>query len=406
MSHVDPHEKGQTSLIESLNTDALAEVMSACYSLEDLRALIHASPVLYRGFLSAKRTILLNMVEEDLGPGIRDAVGFVLIGKLDTNTSSERFREQIKQAVRRYAALPAGRMAVSSATDGHIIKIIQINRAVQFFARGYITARLYLTQFEGGASNSERLRISCAIIRHQFLTTLRPQGDWKGEGTYMFHNLFQAWEIQQIAMVHSFIGSFSSHFIANNPIGELKRETWDLVELRRNVIAEKLMQEPEHYNIRKQVKDEINYLKSGYFSSCFEESHFFLSQAIGRKEHLIPSGSEALDNFERRRDRLYAREKEMPAITAGRLATDPPYAWVDALDGLNCCRWGFDLVRVPGPETTTDYHKVVVRKIIEWCWTGYAFWDKEHVEALKKKIVLRSEYPTGWAINIWDEDAT
>lgn len=58
------------SLIESLPVDLITPLLSHYYSLEDLSAIIRASPYFYHGFLAAKNIILLTLLSRDIGPGI------------------------------------------------------------------------------------------------------------------------------------------------------------------------------------------------------------------------------------------------------------------------------------------------------------------------------------------------
>jgi hypothetical protein len=90
-------------------------------------------------------------------------------------------------------------------------------------------------------------------------------------------------------------------------------------------------------------------------------------------------------------------------MTAGELATDPPYGWVDALDRLNCCRWGDDLAKVPGPETPVRDRISAEDKIHRWRWMGFVFWNKSRIEVLKTQTSEFSEFHTGWLTHIWDD---
>jgi hypothetical protein len=57
-------------------------ILTTCYSLADLYAVIHASSILFRAFVSAKQTILLAITLGDLGSCIRDAVTLLLTDQL------------------------------------------------------------------------------------------------------------------------------------------------------------------------------------------------------------------------------------------------------------------------------------------------------------------------------------
>jgi hypothetical protein len=62
--------------MESLSSEIIIHILSSAQSLEDLGALIRASPVFYRPLILAKTSILLDVGADrkSLGPAIRDAV--------------------------------------------------------------------------------------------------------------------------------------------------------------------------------------------------------------------------------------------------------------------------------------------------------------------------------------------
>ncbi|KAI3317280.1 hypothetical protein HD806DRAFT_515443 [Xylariaceae sp. AK1471] len=407
MSQIQSHKKRPMCLIESLPTDLLVAIMSTCYSLADLRAFIYASPILYDGFLSAKRTVLLEIVARDLGPGIREAVALALVGVLDPHR--EGFHHQAKHAIQRYAALPAGRMATRGITIDHVINIIRVNRAVQFFVGWFVSSRVAVMQKENTAASYplgdlERHRISCAFIRYQLLMTVHPFDDWGEEKTIlrMFYDLFQAWEMEQMTEAHGFLASFVGY--ANTFTRKLHANLKDLVELRQDILAEGAIKTPMERTIREYFENESSHRWCSFAFNWFSASHFFPTRAISQITPTIPAHLGIVEAQEiAKRDQLYARENEIPAITAGELTTDPPYGWVDALDGLNCCRWGDDLLRLAGTETPLCDKIEAGRKMNRWRWMGFIFWNKSRIELLKTQTSAFSEFHTGWLTNIWDD---
>jgi hypothetical protein len=260
--------------------------------LVDLRAFIYASPILYVGFLSAKRTVLLSIVARDLGPGIRDAVGLALVGVLDPHR--EGFHNQAKHAIQQYAALPAGRMAARGVTTDHIIKIIRLNRAIQFFVGWFVSSRLAVMQRENTAasypaSDLERHRISCAFIRYQLLMKVRPLDGWGEEETVlrMFYDLFQAWEMEQMAEAHGFLASFVGY--ANTFTRKLHANLNDLVELRQDIIAEGAIKTPMERSIREYFQNESSHRRCSCFFNWFRASHFFPTRAFADLTPTVPA---------------------------------------------------------------------------------------------------------------------
>ncbi|KAM7217615.1 hypothetical protein V8F06_006999 [Rhypophila decipiens] len=83
-----------------------------------------------------------------------------------------------------------------------------------------------------------------------------------------------------------------------------------------------------------------------------------------------------------------------------------PYAWTDALGGMEWDRWGLDFVPMPPPPQTTQRgfnprQKGVDRRFARWRWFGMVFWDEERVKAIKGAL---EDYETGWLNRIWDGD--
>lgn len=100
----------------------------------------------------------------------------------------------------------------------------------------------------------------------------------------------------------------------------------------------------------------------------------------------------------------------MPLIVYGTTITDPPFGWVNALDGLNCFRWGVELYKqFPYSRGTgisyNDNNGWPERrkKVARWWWMGFLFWDKDRVDLLKSAFPV---YGTGWLPLIWDYSVT
>ncbi|KAM7196585.1 hypothetical protein V8F33_006084 [Rhypophila sp. PSN 637] len=85
-----------------------------------------------------------------------------------------------------------------------------------------------------------------------------------------------------------------------------------------------------------------------------------------------------------------------------------PYAWADALGGMEWDRWGLDFVPItPPPQSIVrgsgfnPRQNAVNRRFARWRWFGLVFWDEERVKAIKAAL---GDYETGWLNKIWDGD--
>ena len=76
-------------------------------------------------------------------------------------------------------------------------------------------------------------------------------------------------------------------------------------------------------------------------------------------------------------------EGQIRALVAGHRASEPSYGWVDAMGGLNCCRWGHSMIRGPGPEAAMVNCRHVHQKLGRWRILGCMFWDKQRIDTIK-----------------------
>ncbi|KAK8066540.1 hypothetical protein PG997_013287 [Apiospora hydei] len=112
-------------MIGSLPTELLLQIL-AIDSAADLCALIRASPVAHRVFVSAKRVVLPNILSRALGPVLRDAVIATL------STPAESTSSKLHPEIRGALELP-----IESA-----FALVRVNRDVQFFTDEFELLRL------------------------------------------------------------------------------------------------------------------------------------------------------------------------------------------------------------------------------------------------------------------------
>lgn len=100
----DSQHKSNTSVdngcaLEALSSDIFTIIISACSCLDDLGALIHASPAVCRIFLSARATYIVQVVISQLGPGTRDAT---LLATTTRFSGGPDFEARVDTKVRDY----------------------------------------------------------------------------------------------------------------------------------------------------------------------------------------------------------------------------------------------------------------------------------------------------------------
>ncbi|KAK8034576.1 hypothetical protein PG993_009571 [Apiospora rasikravindrae] len=210
-------EKKDILQLESLPTELLTQILSTTDSAADLYALIRASPVAYRAFVSAKRVVLLNTVSQALGPVLRDAIAAALFTPTEVRTTQE-YTAQAVNSIQKYEALPRmGRGLRAWALElpiESVFALVRANRDVQFFINEFEVLRLPpLRGIDPDAAVpltlSERRRLAGSLFRHQFWNRIVSKGCKAYNDTDPVYRLFlgtsKPWERHQLADAHSLV---------------------------------------------------------------------------------------------------------------------------------------------------------------------------------------------------------
>ncbi len=405
-------ESRPTCTLESLHTDALVAILSVSRSVADLHAFIHASPLVYKCFLSAKKIILLGIVSRDLGPVIRDVAALSRMKQLDWYM--EGYHHQARNAMEECRQYLSDFEGVRGATLDEIIQIVRINRTTQFFVDLCAAPRLAAFRrvcpgASYGLSITERQRFSLALVHWQMLMRIYP-------GTYNPHRreddnksvvskftaILAAWEMEQMSGANAFLTSICYALFRftegtkavvrpspgpTNP--DRGGQFWakygaDIDALRRKIAQESTT----NPTLLEQIDSYLS--KTPHTASGGLD---FLVAGHGQVRNASPDDQEV--SWDRDREELELRERESPKIVAGNSADEPPYAWVDALDGLNVARWGSHLLPMPVPGVALRLRKEKMDARRRWRWMGFVFWDKDRVELLKREPTF-SNFRTGW----------
>lgn len=391
--------------LECLPGDVLVGILAAARSAPDLHALIGASPVVYRVFLSAKRAVLLAILDRDLGPALRDAVAAALLAPARLAV------EEATTAIRHYATLPHGpgaRTLARGLSEGDLSTLVKTNHSVQFLIDDFAARRTALGHIHHDAAGPltapERWRLAQALLRHQFLARIE-----RGEQLPYAYNLLRAfvalwtpWEMQQLADVHSFIGniirraftsarnragsSLISGGIARSIEAEENMTMYSLRALHR-----KFVDEGAHKETEQSVSVEFDDFRCRPASALGARFNFLVAGPLPCQTgaDLVSQGDWSL------RDELYRSEDAKPSLVhiGDYNDSSPPFGWVDANGGLDCQRWGCHLRREVLDDPTAHQRIWMRWRLSYWRWLGFAFWDKARIELLKARLPM---YPTGW----------
>ncbi|KAI0143081.1 hypothetical protein GGR57DRAFT_369184 [Xylariaceae sp. FL1272] len=405
-----------TSPIESLPLDMMAPLLSSCASLDDLNAIIHSSPILYRGFLTAKRSILLAFLERDLGTGLRDAVALALLEQRKIHQCRGRLTSPAEHIRQVYSNLPLADLATRAISTDLVVRMFQINRSVQFLVDWYADSKLPVFATAARAASypitpEERYRIATALVRFQIMINLTPRGCGTkynlDSEKQILCTVFEPWQMEQAYEMHRFFYPVQALFERNSPVYELftpmsRRECLSSIEfLRRHITVSCEMRPGEALRVRLAMQTALE--KNVYPGYCFHwlgGSHYFTNRDTVIDTY--PLRDWEVEIF-RARDSLYALEERSPLLVHGNTASDPPFAWVDALGGLDCRRWGHDLVRAAPTRRPSEDGFNVSRKLDGWRLFGFMFWDAQRVGHLSTNTSDPTGFGTGWLINIWED---
>lgn len=268
-------------------------------------------------------------------------------------------------------------------------------------------------------------RLSQALVRHQILAHLRPGPNRGGDGTDTlkhgrFLGLFAGWEMEQVSAIHTSVSSVRGAWDMAMLEPELLledgrravylreggdpclRRVLDLHGVRRDLLLADASDSVLLFRMGIRIQREKPLLYCGALEVLVASHHFH-----GNEDwHILQPGfvPPPLTGQEREaieaRSSLYLLEDAAAALVAGTSADEPPFGWVDALQGLDCRRWGRDRPRCAPNDATDQQHHRVLQHLSEWRWQGFVFWGKGRVDLLKERH--HSRYRTGWLMDMWD----
>lgn len=405
-------EHNSTCSFQSLPEDVLIAIFSRLYSLADLSSVVSASRSLHECFQLHMRAIFLGMLSYDFVPVMRDAVAAATTQRTPPLTWWGR-EQRIRLAMQRCQSLGRGPKSTAELQIYEIINAVRLKTAAWYLADLFFELRrrdLRVISPVAAAplSSHERQRLSAAFLRHQLATTLHPSNARMTDLLAPFFSAFAAWEAEQIHQANLFITQLciamdslqtddtqepSSHVNRRYLNGHM----YDLVFLCK-AFRSAIDDDPGLMS-RVSEKVEERSVRGLYGGLGFlNASHDFPNDRMGSRTY-----SDQLAETHRQmrglRSELYVKERSMPALVAGPSVADPPFGWVDALDGLDCCRWGRDLPYSSPCDITSDHHRKCTVVLKRWKRLGLLFWDESRAELLKS---AHPEYARGWLLNVWN----
>ncbi|KAK7992383.1 hypothetical protein PG988_001177 [Apiospora saccharicola] len=398
--------------LESLPPDILILILSAAATLEDLHALIRASPTLYQIFLQTKASTLLGICANQLGPAIRDAIILAHTNLCPFESRpAEQYRVRVDEVVDEWRChLLAGtnQWLARGISVQEAVQLVRINRAVQYLVDLYARSRFHKfgqafkridqpqqQQSEpvtvGGTwslSPAERHRLAQAFVRRQAILNLycvRGKPPLYNKNFFLSRvlGLFESWEMEQISQVDSFAYWLCSAFreCEMTPEGVVPTPEWwqDQFLARHNAIMSAMDGGGALPDIPRS-----RYL-SDYYPRILK-----LQRRVADAAAADPALVERLLQWAPDEEDRGVRPipppspPSVPCNAALKLPLEAPWGWRDAVGDVRGDRWGVDLIVSPPNVLPGDRDwAALVYDFATWRWEGFVFWDKDRIEALR-----------------------
>ncbi|KXH39678.1 hypothetical protein CSAL01_03002 [Colletotrichum salicis] len=408
-----------SSSLDNLPADILLGIISFLESLSDSNALVNASPSLRRFFVAERRRVIRQIVHRDAGPMLKDAVALAVIPRV--GQSRDYHTMEVVSAIKAYASfrehLDANIADISAISADHLILATQCDLAARNFVSLYATVQQHqLRTVDPEAAKpltkDEQDRLVLACLRYQLLTQVcrnRVSEETTMEVRTILNHCFTPCQIEQIAGVHDFAGKLHQFLVMHDgPTGFNTQNTHVIYDITafRHILRRALTMDQETTKVfaaalsnLKCVSDH-QILRGGHQvpSSYILEYFPVVTSQLDLTLHALLSHEYEI---RRLRDVIYGYERRLPAITTDGSVIDPSFAWVDANDGLNCRRWGSELLQNSPDHVGIDSMRLdrVKATVEAWRQFGFLYWERDRVQILKRSFL---QYRTGWLRNVWD----
>lgn len=389
--------------LQKLPRELVYEVFSNIDSIGALKALIHASPYIYDCFCSLRNRTLQQVVFNELGPAIRDALFRELQDSFDFRgtTLSPPMADVTAQASQLYERLlfHAGvaelRRVASPQIVLRIIRRLSYMNTILDFVSTMVLREMVVAGAALGAyplSSTERMRFLRALFRNSIFFRFNfpsvsdvPQFIFCFQKSYRC--TFQPWELHQVYLMNWHLGYIRAHLayppsaaLSNipEPTTLTKKYMCELPDLWRKVKARVTRDVDRSATERTQSRVEMGLLSDAWTTNC--KLLMFLQQPPGSGSHVGSSEDHDASDID-----------------------SAPYAWVDGTNGSAWEDWGNQLLGTQPIHATTAQRNFNDERSSAWWWFCFAMWDKDRITLLKTGPYFET-FRTGWIANAWREN--
>ena len=207
----------QSASLEGLAVELQFEILERLTDLPSLHAIVHASPLYHRAYMTRRQSILAKVVSRDIGPDtVLEAQAICMALGADKKDGSEirNYLKWYRNSLRNPASI-----SIESFPLHHIAMLSQIQCAVRFAIKDFCQAALSRHPLSNEKednisplSANETRRISRAFYRFELFCTIFNQAEI-GVGPdldcmdkcHLFLDNFPAWEREEIACIRDYI---------------------------------------------------------------------------------------------------------------------------------------------------------------------------------------------------------
>lgn len=222
-SHVDPTPPSPPpslpSRLETLPSELGAHILASLTRLSDLKAAVHASPILYKQYRENRKSVLYNVLRQALGDkAFVDAYAVQTSAPLELPPYLPAFLavQSHMSTHQQYSSAPStvfDECAVEELIGMAAFYISTISPLLKRIPEKLLRNLDRSLKLEGGLRSVERLRIARALYRFQLWCNLYGTGDGAAcrdqtvdhfDMLVYFFEVFPAWEIEEISCIHAF----------------------------------------------------------------------------------------------------------------------------------------------------------------------------------------------------------
>ncbi|KAL7926960.1 hypothetical protein ACQKWADRAFT_94127 [Trichoderma austrokoningii] len=426
--------KNERCYLSALAPELVDNILIHLDSIRTLSNFVAASRFIYQRFTGRRELLILGVLQNQLGPVLADAR---FLSRLSYATPGSAPRECILYWDKMYDMAAVYKDLLYRGGDDTDLGFAALTQQchtlyqINFISDAYIAAQGRWLQAQGlvfsPPSPSERLRVLRAFYRRQIICNAwaptRREPQWMAQDLAVFSNTsgdhgrlgilapLQPWELQQIDHVDLFVTRLClSLCLAGDEQGQPVDEAkFGEIFTHTDCLLRYVREHPAIADTAFSAVTSLLHSNNGAILniaplySRFADRYSLLCLQYAWQTHRFDSLPDPTRD-QRGEQQQQQQQQEQQDGTIARIdfigdSVDlVPFGWVDAVQGRYVNWFGNALINaIPWAEPDEAYMQYN-RTLELWRSTGFAIWDHQRVEAIKKLDQL-SALQTGWAIH-------